>query len=66
MIVDAKRSKMLKGLMVILGVCFVANAAVIPAYARKGKGGQKGGGYNNHVIRSPAAQAAIQAWKELW
>ncbi|MBW1900860.1 MAG: hypothetical protein JRJ20_04415 [Deltaproteobacteria bacterium] len=25
-----------------------------------------GGGYNNHVIRSPAAQAAIQAWKELW
>jgi len=25
-----------------------------------------GGGYNNHVIRTPAAQSAIQAWKEIW
>jgi len=25
-----------------------------------------GGGYNNHVIRSPAARSAIQAWKEIW
>ncbi len=42
--IQDKKSRVFRVLMVVLGVCFVANAVAVPVYARKGGGGRRGAG----------------------
>ncbi len=43
--IQDKKSKELRVLMIVLGVCFLVNVVATPAFAGRGGGGRRGGGY---------------------